>query len=139
MNKVIPLVPKDAWSLLQENPRSVLIDVRSSMEFLFVGHAQGAISIPWIDEPHWVVDPHWLTHIRQLMLGGVSSHEADDAPIIVICRSGRRSLEAGEKLIEAGFTKVYHIEGGFEGSLDEHHQRSTINGWRYEGLPWEQC
>ena len=70
MNKVIPLVPKDAWSLLQENPRSVLIDVRSSMEFLFVGHLQGAISLPWIDEPHWVVDPHWLTHVRQLMLGG---------------------------------------------------------------------
>jgi len=72
------------------------------------------------------------------MLGGISSRQ-DDAPIILICRSGRRSREAGEKLIETGFTKVYHIDSGFEGALDDHHQRSKINGWRYEELPWEQC
>ena len=26
-----------------------------------------------------------------------------------------------------------------EGELDEDHHRSTIGGWRFEGLPWEQC
>jgi hypothetical protein len=28
---------------------------------------------------------------------------------------------------------------GFEGDMDEQHHRSSINGWRYHGLPWEQC
>jgi hypothetical protein len=28
---------------------------------------------------------------------------------------------------------------GFEGELDDHHHRGALNGWRFEGLPWEQC
>ena len=28
---------------------------------------------------------------------------------------------------------------GFEGELDENHHRSTLGGWRFRGLPWEQC
>jgi len=28
---------------------------------------------------------------------------------------------------------------GFEGDLDEKHRRNTTNGWRFDGLPWEQC
>ena len=33
---------------------------------------------------------------------------------------------------------VAHVLHGFEGELNEHFKRSTVNGWRYEGLPWEQ-
>jgi hypothetical protein len=32
------LTPDQAWDKLQGDPRAVLIDVRSSMEFLFVGN-----------------------------------------------------------------------------------------------------
>ena len=28
---------------------------------------------------------------------------------------------------------------GFEGPLDDKHQRSSEAGWRFEKLPWEQC
>lgn len=49
--------PKDAFALIQSNPRAVLIDIRSSMEYLFVGHPSGSVHIPWIDEPDWVVNP----------------------------------------------------------------------------------
>ena len=38
----------------------------------------------------------------------------------------------------AGFTDVAHVVHGFEGELDEHFHRSSVNGWRFEGLPWEQ-
>ena len=27
---------------------------------------------------------------------------------------------------------------GFEGDLDDNFKRSTLNGWRHDGLPWEQ-
>ncbi len=139
MSEVKPISPKDAFQLLQDKPQSVLIDVRSSMEYLFVGHPTGAISIPWIDEPDWKIDPHFATHVRQLLLGGAVCTEDGCTPVLLICRSGKRSLEAGNHLIKEGFEDVYNIEGGFEGPLDENHHRSTISGWRFDGLPWEQC
>ena len=139
MSEVTQISPKEAYQLQQDKPQSVLIDVRSSMEYLFVGHPAGAISIPWIDEPDWVIDPHFATHIRQLMLGGASCTDGGCVPIILICRSGKRSLEAGNHLVKEGFQEVYNIIGGFEGPLDESHHRSTIGGWRFDDLPWEQC
>ncbi|HHC72842.1 MAG TPA: rhodanese-like domain-containing protein [Thiotrichales bacterium] len=137
-----PLTPKEAYQMLEENPRAVLVDIRSSMEFLFVGHPVGAVHIPWIDEPDWDVNPDFVTDIRKLLLGGAICDREEGlecAPVILICRSGKRSLKAGQALLEAGMKDIYHVESGFEGDLNEHHQRSTINGWRFEGLPWEQC
>lgn len=134
------LTPQQALDLMQKDPRAVLVDIRSSMEYLFVGHPKEAVHVAWIDEPDWVVNPHFVTEIRKLMLGGVSCEPGEQcAPIILICRSGKRSKEAAHKLIEGGVENVYHIDEGFEGELDDHHQRSTVGGWRFRGLPWEQC
>jgi rhodanese-related sulfurtransferase len=58
---------------------------------------------------------------------------------MLICRSGKRSVEAGNQLIADGMTNVYNVTQGFEGDLDDNHHRSTQGGWRYENLPWEQC
>jgi len=139
-DKLGKLTPQQAWGLIEEDHRAVLVDIRSSMEFLFVGHPAGAVHVAWIDEPDWVVNPHFVTEIRQLMLGGVTCEPGEAcAPIILICRSGKRSKEAGLKLVEAGLENVYHVTEGFEGELDEHHQRSKVGGWRFHGLPWEQC
>jgi len=136
----INLTPDQAQKLIQEDPRTILIDIRSSMEFLFVGHPVGAVHIAWIDEPDWVINPHFVTDIRKLVLGGaVCSLDNGCAPVILICRSGKRSLEAGKLLLQEGFTKVFHVEEGFEGELNENHQRSSVGGWRFRGLPWEQC
>ena len=133
------LTPKEAWNICQQNSRALLIDVRASMEYLFVGHPVGAVHVPWIDEPEWVVNPHFVTDIRKLMLGGVVGGDDSSVPIILICRSGKRSKEAGQLLIESGIHNVYNIDEGFEGELDDKHHRSTLGGWRYHDLPWEQC
>ena len=136
----IPLSAQKAWQLMHDDPRSVLVDIRSSMEFLFVGHPTGAVHVPWIDEPDWTVNPHFVTDIRKLLLGGAVC-DVDDgcAPVVLICRSGKRSHEAGKELMSAGFIRVFHVDEGFEGDLDDNHRRSTINGWRFQELPWEQC
>jgi rhodanese-related sulfurtransferase len=140
MSKVNGLTPQQAYDLMREDPRAVLIDVRSEMEFLFVGHPVDAIHIPWIDEPDWDVNPEFVKNVRQVMLGGLSHiSEQKSAPVLLICRSGKRSLEAGEKLVEAGFTEVYNVLEGFEGELDDDHHRSSMGGWRFHGLPWAQC
>lgn len=131
--------PVDAWKLLQTTPEAILIDVRSSAEFLFVGHPQGAVHIPWVDEPDWTVNPEFTRQVAtsvSSMRPGVS-HE--DVPVLLICRSGKRSLEAAQVLIDEGYAALFNVSTGFEGDLDAKHHRSTVNGWRFDGLPWEQC
>jgi len=131
---------KQAYEMLEANPKGLLIDIRSSMEFLFVGHPVGAVHIPWIDEPDWDINPHFVAEVRKLLLGGaVCDDEEGCVPVILICRSGKRSKQAGHKLLEAGLSNVYHVDEGFEGELDDKHQRSSTGGWRFQGLPWEQC
>lgn len=139
-NNPVPLSPLEAWAMIQANPRAVLVDIRSSMEFLFVGHPVGAVHVPWIDEPDWAVNPNFVRDVRKVLLGGISDAGGKgNAPVILICRSGKRSHDAGISLLESGMTEIYHVSEGFEGDLNELHQRSTIGGWRFRGLPWEQC
>lgn len=133
------LNPEEAWAMCQKDARALLVDVRSSMEYLFVGHPVGAVHVPWIDEPDWTINEHFVTDIRKLILGGVIGDGNQSAPIILICRSGKRSRIAGDLLVESGLSNIYNVEEGFEGDLDEGHHRSTQGGWRYHKLPWEQC
>jgi len=129
-----------AHELLEEDPRALLVDVRSNMEFLFIGHPVDALSIPWIDEPDWVINPHFAAEVRKLILGGLEHGSAGhNVPILLICRSGKRSMEAGKCLLSEGFHDVYNIAEGFEGELNDEHHRSTLGGWRFDGLPWNQC
>ncbi len=134
MSQVRTLQPKEAWDLIQGHPNALFIDTRSLMEHLFIGHPVGCIHIAWIDEPDWTINPEFATEVRRAILGGVGV----GAPVVLICRSGVRSLEAAECLVQAGFRNIYNIADGFEGPLDDHHHRSTLGGWRYHDLPWEQ-
>lgn len=135
----IGLSPKEAFAMLKSDPRAVLVDIRSSMEFLFVGHPVGAVHVPWIDEPDWDINPDFVTEVRKLILGGVHDGKKGGVPVILICRSGVRSLEAGHVLLTDGLENIYHVDEGFEGDRDEDYHRSTLGGWRFHDLPWEQC
>lgn len=42
-------------------------------------------------------------------------------PVILYCRTGKRSAECSQKLKEAGFVKIYDLEGGF-------------SKWKHDGL-----
>jgi rhodanese-related sulfurtransferase len=125
------LEPKQAYEFLHKNPDAVFIDCRSEMEYLFVGHPTGAIHVAWNDGPNWDINPDFVAHVKKAT--------SVNRPVILICRSGNRSLDAGRLLEDAGFTKVYNVLHGFEGELDDRHHRGTKTGWRYDGLPWEQC
>lgn len=134
------LACKAAFELAKSDPRAIIVDIRSTMEFLFVGHPAGAIHVPWIDEPDWTINPHFVTDVRKVLLGGATSHDdIRGAPVILICRSGKRSIDAGKALLKAGFSEVFYVDEGFEGELDDNRHRGTIGGWRFHGMPWEQC
>ncbi len=140
MVELVDLHPKAAYAYLQENPYSILVDIRSSMEYLFVGHPVGSVHIPWIDEPEWEVNPEFVVQVQRLLEGRFKDIDLyKEASIILICRSGKRSLEAGAALLAKGFKQVLHVDEGFEGERDENHHRGTLGGWRFHGLPWEQC
>ncbi|MHB8493043.1 MAG: rhodanese-like domain-containing protein [Casimicrobiaceae bacterium] len=124
------LKPREAFDFLHQHPQAVMIDCRSEMEYLFVGHPAGAHHVAWNEAPDWEVNPHFVGQVKKVA--------SMNRPIVLICRSGQRSTAAGEELEKAGFAEVYNVVDGFEGPLDEGHHRGTVGGWRKEGLPWEQ-
>ena len=131
------LTPPQAYEILQQNPAALLIDIRTLMEYQFVGHPLDAIHIPWKEVPGWIENESFISEIQHLV-DEARQKQAPEIPIILMCRSGTRTIPAGNKLIELGFTDVYHIDEGFEGDLDDEGHRGNINGWRFHKLPWKQ-
>lgn len=123
--------PLQAWEFLQSNPDAVLIDVRTKIEFSFVGHPLGAIHVPWKEAPDWSLNSEFVDQVKSVA--------ADSStPVLLLCRSGQRSMEAAKTLEEAGYRHLINVDEGFEGALDEDKHRGTLGGWRFHGLPWEQ-
>ena len=125
------LNPQQAWDTLQQDKAAVLIDVRTKMEHLFVGHPPQAVHIPWKEAPDWQLNLYFVENVRQVISN-------PNAPILLLCRSGQRSLEAAAALEKAGYLRLINIIDGFEGALDENKQRGHLKGCRFLGLPWQQ-
>ena len=98
-------VSPDVFEKGLEKGNVQLLDVRSAEEYE-QGHIQGSINID-VQEPDFQAE--------------VSNQLEKDKPIYVYCRSGRRSLLAGEMLAKDGYT-VMDLDGG-------------ILGWEKAGLP----
>ncbi len=128
--------PLAAKALLDCEADARLIDVRSAVEFEYVGHPVGAIHVPWKDYPDWRENPDFVADVSAALGGSVNDNY--DRPVLLICRSGARSYSAAERLGASGYTQLYNVEEGFEGDKDADQHRGTINGWRFRGLPWEQ-
>lgn len=126
------LDPKAAYVYLQGHPRAMLVDCRTEIEHMYVGHPLGAEHVAWQEAPDWEVDPEFADKVKWLVGGDL------ERPVLLICRSGHRSLHAGEALEAAGFACVINVLEGFEGPLDDDFHRGTLGGWRHHGLPWQQ-
>ena len=126
------LDPLAAHTFLQQTPEAVLIDCRTEIEHMYVGHPVGAEHVAWQEAPDWEIDPEFTARVKRVVKGDVHR------PVLLICRSGHRSLHAADALENAGFTQVINVVEGFEGPLDEDFHRGTQGGWRFRGLPWQQ-
>jgi len=127
------LTPRETHAYLQERANALFVDVRMEIEYLYVGHPPGVVHVPWYEYPE--MQPHPSRFVEQVRR---ESGGDLDRPVVLICRSGKRTVDAGHALEAAGFTEIVNVLHGFEGELDEHFQRGRLNGWRHDGLPWEQ-
>ncbi|MFZ2725348.1 MAG: rhodanese-like domain-containing protein [Methylococcaceae bacterium] len=125
------LTPVASWEFLQANTNAVLIDVRTKIEHAFIGHPFGAVHIAWKEFPDWQVNPNFVAQVQNI----VSNR---NTPILLLCRSGQRSLDAARVLEQMGYSHLINILDGFEGALDSNNHRGNLNGWRFCGLPWQQ-
>lgn len=126
------LTPRETWALLQQQPDALFVDVRMEIESLYVGRPPGVENIPWYEYPDLTPDPTAFAAAVEREAGSKSK------TVALICRSGKRTLDAGRALEAAGFTDVVNVLHGFEGELNDQFHRSTTSGWRADGLPWEQ-
>lgn len=124
------LTPPQAWALVRAGA-ATLVDVRSPEEHKFVGHVPGSVLVPWATGTALTRNPRFTREL-EAKLGD------KQAPLLLLCRSGKRSALAAEAASKAGFTAVFNVLEGFEGELDAAGQRGHGDGWRWHGLPWEQ-
>jgi rhodanese-related sulfurtransferase len=131
--------PDRAWAMLNDNEDAVLLDVRSRVEYDYVGHPPGAVLVPWRDPPDREPDPGFVDKaVQALRQSRPGKDPAADLTVLTLCRSGARSRSAAEALQKRGFKRVYNVAEGFEGVRDAEKHRGNLGGWRFHKLPWEQ-
>ena len=122
------VTPQLAWSWVQAG-EAVLVDVRTDAERAWVGFVPGTQALAWKQWPGMAVNPEFDAGIQAL--------GADGKKLVLLCRSGVRSVAAAQRATELG-VQAYNILEGFEGDPDASAQRGKVGGWRFRGLPWQQ-
>lgn len=131
---VAPIDLPAAWQLLAEDRHAVLLDVRTTAEWMFVG----VPDLREIDKtPHFIEWTQYPSGQHNPTFGAEATKRLDPTcNTLVICRSGARSQAAAEALEHFGFVAAHNVVAGFEGHVDEHGHRT--GGWKTSGLPWVQ-
>jgi len=131
------LRPAEAWALLKEDPKAVLIDVRTAPEWGFVGVprldglGKETLCISWQAYPDMARNADFAAEVAAKGVG-------KDQPVLLLCRSGARSKAAAMALTQAGFGPCYNVAEGVEGDRDGALHRGSVGGWKVAGLPWAQ-
>jgi rhodanese-related sulfurtransferase len=121
------ITPETAYAWTQSG-EAVMVDVRSEAELAWVGFVPGAVAVPWKQWPGMAMNPAFDADVTAAAQG---------KKIVLLCRSGVRSIAAAKRATELGL-EAYNILEGFEGDPDAHGHRGTLGGWRLRGLPWQQ-
>lgn len=86
--------PEEAFNWLSGDEPPFLLDVRTAQEYE-EGHIEGSVLIP----------------VSELAARIAELPQDKDAPIVIYCRSGRRSADATPILFAQGYTNVYDLGG----------------------------
>ena len=133
------ITPLQAWKLLSDNPRAVLVDVRTDAEWRFVGVpdlsslGREVVYIEW-NATDGTRNENFADELKDRVPPAAAGEER---PVVFLCRSGNRSIGAAQVATAGGITPAYNVLDGFEGHLDANGHRGET-GWRAVGLPWKQ-
>ncbi len=105
--EVIATSPQQLQQLQQQN--AVLIDIRRADEWQRSGMIAGSHGVTFFDGAGQYDIQAWLAEYRQRVKAG--------QPVVLICRSGRRTAAIGRMLEAHGIAQVYHLSGGIRGWL----------------------
>jgi sulfur dioxygenase len=108
---------------------AVLVDVRTDAEREWVGFVPGAVALAWKQWPGMAMNTGFDEGLKAAVPTGKK--------VVLLCRSGVRSIAAAKRATELGL-EAYNILEGFEGDPNQQAQRGRIGGWRFNGLPWRQ-
>ena len=120
--------PQLAMQWLQSG-EAVMVDVRTDAEREWVGFVPGAVPLAWKQWPGMTMNATFDDALKAAVPVGKK--------VILLCRSGVRSVAAAKRATELGL-EAYNILEGFEGDPDSNAQRGRKGGWRFHGLPWRQ-
>jgi rhodanese-related sulfurtransferase len=112
-----------------QSGEAVLVDVRTDAEREWVGYVPGAVPLAWKQWPGMAMNAGFGEGLKAAVPMGKK--------VVLLCRSGVRSVAAARHATELGL-EAYNILEGFEGDADEQGQRGRKGGWRFRGLPWKQ-
>lgn len=135
--------PAEAWKILESATNSELVDVRTTVEWSFVGvpdlAALGKTTklVEWAAFPGMTPNPQFADQL-QAALGNSTPSQ-----LLFICRSGARSMAAAQLVAQTlaargAAVQCTNVADGFEGPLDDKRQRGNVGGWQATGLPWVQ-
>jgi glyoxylase-like metal-dependent hydrolase (beta-lactamase superfamily II)/rhodanese-related sulfurtransferase len=108
---------------------AVLVDVRTDAEREWVGFVPGAVPLSWKQWPGMAMNESFAD--------GLKAAVPEGKKVVLLCRSGVRSVAAAKRATELGL-EAYNILEGFEGDPDQEAHRGQRGGWRFHGLPWRQ-
>ena len=120
--------PVLAWEWVQTGV-AVLVDVRTDAEREWVGYVPGSIAVAWKQWPGMAMNAAFDTQVCAAVPVGMR--------VVLLCRSGVRSVAAARRAAELGL-QAYNSLEGFEGDADGNGQRGRRGGWRFHDLPWRQ-
>ena len=128
---------RQAIDILRNNPRAILLDVRSAPEWDFVGRpdlsglGREPVCIAWQSYPGMEKNQDFLAEVDAQ---GITREQT----VLLLCRSGQRSKQAAIALTELGYRHCFNISDGFEGPKNADGHRGAVSGWRASGLSWAQ-
>jgi len=109
LQEVREIMPWNLVERMQENPGLLILDVREPAEFEEM-HIAGSINVP-----RGVLESACEWDYEDTVAELVLSRERE---VVVVCRSGRRSVLAAFAMQQLGYTNVVSLKSGLRGWND---------------------
>jgi rhodanese-related sulfurtransferase len=128
MNEIVNIPAENIKDFIETNPNSFVLDVRTEEEWSSVGRPcaeslkSETIFISLLIGPNRQKNENFVKDFIEKKIPKKDN-------VLIICRSGARSMAAARLLQQEGYKNLINISDGFEGNP------ATGFGWKKSNLP----